>query len=224
MPININLLAEAQAAEELRRRDPVKRAVFIGISLVAVFFVWYAAVMALALEAKGTDTGVQTAIDSKTNAYGQVLLEQKSLDSAKAKLAALNKLQATRFLQGNLLNALQMATVNGVQLTGMSLDQNYFLQPGTDSQNNNGHTIPGRPASVTERITLRLDGRDYSAIPGNQINNFMGVIVKQDFFQHVLSKTNAIELTGPPSASQPDSNGKTFVTFSLQSQFPEKTR
>jgi len=27
MPIRINLLAEAQAAEDLRRRDPVKRSV-----------------------------------------------------------------------------------------------------------------------------------------------------------------------------------------------------
>ena len=34
MPIHLNLLAEAQAAEELRRRDPVKRASFIGVSLV----------------------------------------------------------------------------------------------------------------------------------------------------------------------------------------------
>ena len=30
MPIRINLLAEAQAAEEMRRKDPVKRAVWIG--------------------------------------------------------------------------------------------------------------------------------------------------------------------------------------------------
>ncbi|HEY3760181.1 MAG TPA: hypothetical protein VGN23_00335 [Verrucomicrobiae bacterium] len=224
MPINLNLLAEAQAAEELRRRDPVKRAVFIGVSLVAVFVVWYAAVMALALTAKETDSSAETAIDAKTNAYNQVLVEQKNLDSAKAKLTALKKLQANRFLQGNLLNALQVATVNGVQLTGMSLDQNYFLQPGTDSQNNNGTTIPGRPATVTERITLRLDGRDYSTTSGDQINNFVGVIVKQPYFQQVLTKTNAVQLTGPPSAPQQDSNGKTFVTFSLQCQFPEKLR
>jgi hypothetical protein len=224
MPISLNLLAEAQAAEELRRRDPVKRAIFIGISLVAVFFVWYAAVLALALAAKETDTGVETAINAKTNAFNQVLLEQRSLDSAKGKLVALNKLQSNRFLQGNLLNALQMATVNGVQLTGMSLDQNYFLQPGTDSQNNNGSSIPGRPPSVTERITLRLDGRDYSANPGDQINNFMGVIVKQAYFQQMLAKTNAVQLTSPPSAPQEDNNGKNFVTFSLQCQFPERTR
>jgi hypothetical protein len=223
MPININLLAEAQVAEELRRRDPVKRAIFIGISLVAVFMVWYAAVAAYALAAKANDTGVEVAIDAQTNAFNQVMVAQRSLDLAKAKLTALNKLQAQRFLQGDLLNALQLATVNGVQLAGMGLIQNYYLQPGTDNQSNNGSSIPGRPATVTERITLRLDGLDYSANPGDQINNFMAVIAKQPYFQQSLAKTNAIELTSPPSAPQ-DDNGKSYVTFSLQCQFPEKTR
>ena len=30
MPIRLNLLAEAQAAEDLRRRDPVKRALWLA--------------------------------------------------------------------------------------------------------------------------------------------------------------------------------------------------
>lgn len=217
------MLAEAQAAEEMRRRDPVKRAIFIGVSFVAVFFVWYAAVAAYALAAKANETGVEVMIDAQTNAYSQVMVKQKALDSARSKLAALKKLQSQRFLQGNLLNALQMATVNGVQLTGMGLEQDYFLQPGTDAQNNNGVSIPGRPPSVTERITLRLDGRDFSANPGDQINNFMAVIAKQPYFQEMLAKTNAIQLTSPPSAPQ-DDNGRSFVTFSLQCEFPERAR
>jgi len=40
MPIRLNLLAEAQAAEEARRRDPVKRAIWIGALLVSVVLVW----------------------------------------------------------------------------------------------------------------------------------------------------------------------------------------
>ncbi len=223
MPININLLAEAQAAEELRRRDPVKRAIFIGISLVVVFFVWYTAVIAYGLAVKASKDGVEENIDAQTNAFSQVMVAQKALDTAKLKLAALKKLQAQRFLQGNLLDALQMTTVNGVQLTGLSVEQDYFLQPGTDSQNNNGVNIPGRPSAVTERITLRLDGRDFSANPGDQINNFMALIVKQPYFKQMLAKTNAVQLTSPPSAPQ-DDNGKSFVTFSLQCQFPEHTR
>ena len=40
MPIRLNLLAEAQAAEELRRRDPVKRAIWIGALILAAMLVW----------------------------------------------------------------------------------------------------------------------------------------------------------------------------------------
>ena len=35
MPIRINLLAETQAAENLRRRDPVKRFAYVGALLAA---------------------------------------------------------------------------------------------------------------------------------------------------------------------------------------------
>jgi hypothetical protein len=40
MPIRINLLAEAKAAEELRRHDPVKRVIFVGALAVALTLVW----------------------------------------------------------------------------------------------------------------------------------------------------------------------------------------
>src|SRR5437588_812625 len=40
MPIRINLLSEAQAAEELRRKDPVKRAVLASALLVAGMLCW----------------------------------------------------------------------------------------------------------------------------------------------------------------------------------------
>ncbi|MGC3957234.1 MAG: hypothetical protein QM813_04480 [Verrucomicrobiota bacterium] len=40
MPIRLNLLAEAQAAEELRRNDPVKRALWVSVLLIALVLVW----------------------------------------------------------------------------------------------------------------------------------------------------------------------------------------
>ena len=36
MPIRLNLLAEAQAAEEARRRDPVKRAIWLAALIIAL--------------------------------------------------------------------------------------------------------------------------------------------------------------------------------------------
>jgi len=40
MPIRLNLLAEAQAIEEMRRHNPVKRAIWVGALLVCLMLVW----------------------------------------------------------------------------------------------------------------------------------------------------------------------------------------
>jgi len=92
MPIHINLLAEAQAAEELRRRDPVKRAVFIGISLVVIALMWSGMVEVNAMMAREHLYGVQMEIDSKTNAYQHVVADQNKIATIQKKLAALQKL------------------------------------------------------------------------------------------------------------------------------------
>ena len=77
MPIHINLLAEAKAAEDLRRRDPVKRAIYIGVSLVLALLVWSGMVEMDVIMAKQSLTGMQIAIDVKTNAYQRVSAQQK---------------------------------------------------------------------------------------------------------------------------------------------------
>lgn len=215
MPIRINLLAEAKAAEEFRRRDPVKRAVFLGTTLVVVFLGWAGIVAIFAMGARATLTSVQTAITAKTNAYDHVMLEHRRLVQTQDKLKALQKLQSARFLQGNLLNALQHATLEGVQLTQMRVDQSYVLleAPG-------GHTNDDR---VQENITLHLTAKDSSANPGDEVNPFQSVIAKQPYFEAMLSKTNGVELAGPPSPVQVG-GGKPYVTFVVNCHFIEHIR
>ena len=53
MPIRINLLAEAQALEDLRRRDPVKRASWAGLLLVLLVLVWISSLQLKAMIARG---------------------------------------------------------------------------------------------------------------------------------------------------------------------------
>jgi len=223
MPIHINLLAEAQAAEELRRHDPVKRAIFISILLVAVSLLWSGMVEVNAILAKERFDGVQTAINAKTNPYQRVMSDKNKIEALQRKLTALQKLQASRFLQGSLLNALQHATVDNVQLTRLRMDQAYFLTEGTDSQTNGDRVIAGRPATVKERIIVHLDARDFSANPGDQVNKFREAIVKQDYFQRMLDKTNGVHLANPPSPPQTDA-GKPYVTFTLDCHYLEVTR
>jgi hypothetical protein len=223
MAIHINLLAEAQAAEELRRRDPVKRAIFIGSSLVVLALVWSGMVEVNVILAREGFTGVQTAIAARTNADQHAMVDQRSVDLAKTRLAALDKLQMARFLQGNLFNALQQATVDGVQLTRLRLDQSYFLTEGTDNQTNGDRIIYGRPPTIRERITVHLNARDFSANPGDQVNKFMAAITKQSYFHAMLDKTNGVQLTSPPSAPQTD-GGKPYVLFELECRYPDQIR
>lgn len=223
MPIHINLLAEAQAAEDLRRHDPVKRAIFTGLSLVVVSLVWSGMVEVNAFLAKESFIGVQMAINAKTNAYQRVMSDQKKIATIQIKLAALQNLQTNRFLQGSLLNALQHATVDGVQLTRLRVDQAYFLTEGTDAQTNGNRVIAARPATIKERIIAHLDARDFSANPGDQVNKFKESIAKQAYFQPMLAKTNGVQLANPPSAPQTDA-GKPYVMFTLDCRYPEATR
>ena len=223
MPIHINLLAEAQDAEESRRRDTVKRAIFIGVSLVVVALGWSGVVEVNAFLAKERFIGVQGSINAQTNVYQHVESERKKIATIQTKLAALQKMRDARFLQGSLLDALQHATVDNVQITRLRVDQAYFLTEGTDAQTNGDRVVAGRPASVKERIIAHLDARDFSANPGDQVNKFKEAIAKQTYFQAMLDKTNGVQLANPPSAPQNDA-GKLYVMFTLDCRYPEVAR
>src|SRR6516225_432340 len=130
MPIHLNLLAETQAADELRRRDPVKRMIFSGVLVVALIFVWWSWLQLRVMVANSNLSQLEAQIQSHTNAYQVVMVNQKKIADAKANLTALQKLANSRFLQGNLLNALQHATTPGVQLLRLAVSQTYLASTG----------------------------------------------------------------------------------------------
>jgi len=223
MPIRINLLAEAQVAEDLRRRDPAKRVLFAGALLVAVALVWSSSLMLKAMLAKKDLAMVQGEIQTRTNEYDRILLNSKKTADAQNKLDELKKLSAARFLQGSLLNALQHATVPGVQLTRLRVDQTYAFTEGTKAQTNRFGTVAGRPPIVTERVLVTLDAKDSSATPGDQVNRFSELLTQQSYFQTMLDKTNGVRLASlSPPQTGPD--GKPYVLFTVECRYPPQSR
>jgi hypothetical protein len=224
MPIRINLLAEAQAAEELRRRDPIKRIIFGGLLLVALVLVWWSWLQLRVMVAHSNLSQIEGEIQSHTNAYQMVLTNQKKIAATKNDLTALQNLTNDRLLQGNLLNALQQATVPGVQLMRLRVDQTYDVIDATGPQTgDDGRVTTGKPGNVTERITVTLDARDYSSNPGDAVNKFKDVISEEPYFQAALDKTNGVRLTNlsPP---QVGADGKPSVLFTLQCTYPPRIR
>jgi hypothetical protein len=222
MPIRINLLAEAKAAEELRRHDPVKRVIFVGALAVAVTLVWSSSLQLETMLAKKTVFDKQTEIAARTNEFQRVLTDQKKTVAAKEKLNALKKMTNSRFLQGNLLNALQQVTVDGVRLARLKVDQDYFYTAGTPSQTNKNGVILGRPSTLTEKIVVWLDARDSSANPGDQVNKFKEAVANQSYFKATLNKTNGVQLINLSAPQAVD--GKPCVLFTLKCNFPEYAR
>jgi hypothetical protein len=223
MPIHINLLAEAQIAEDLRRRDPVKRAIYAGVFLVVLALVWSSSLQLAVVINRSDLNQVETRIETRTNDWQTVLDSQKKIFDVRSKLTALQQLSAARFLQGNFMNALQQLNLDGVQLAHVRVDQSYFTVPGTPNQTDNGRVILGHPATTTEKIVLTLDARDVSASPGDQVNKFKEAIANQAYFKMILNKTNDVLLTSlSPSQTGPD--GKPCVLFTLECDLPQQTR
>jgi hypothetical protein len=219
MPIRINLLAEAQALEDLRRRDPVKRAIFVGIILVVLMLAWSSSLQLKAIIAKGELNRIESSVASRSNEYAEVLGNQKKLADINRRLESLSKLAASRLLYGTLFNALQQSTIDDVQLMRFRADQSYVLNEDPKAK---AGTAGAKPASVTERIVLTLDAKDSGANPGDQVNKFKQAVADCSYFQSILGKTNEVRLTSlsPPQGM----GGKPFVLFTLECKYPERTR
>lgn len=223
MPIRINLLAEAQALEELRRRDPVKRAVLVGALLVVAVLVWSSSLWLRAVAAKGELNRIEGDLASNTNKFAEARAAQQELQDVRLKLAALRDLATNRFLNGNLLDALQHATVPNVELTHIRVDQSYVLTPESKPKTEGGRTIPAKPATVTEKIGVTLEARDYSQVAGAALPAYKQALTELPYFQKALARTNDIQLRDYSSPKN-GGEGRSFITFKLEIAYPEKTR
>jgi hypothetical protein len=125
MPIRINLLAEQQAAEEARRRDPVKRVAMAGGALALVMVFW---ICSLHLEAGGARAEL-------TRYEGRLLSVEENSKDARAnraaasemegRLAQLERYSTNRFYSATLLNALQHIIVDDVRVVHLQTAHRY---------------------------------------------------------------------------------------------------
>ena len=226
MPIRINLLAEAQAAEEERRRDPVKRGTFVAACLVSLVAAWAMTLQFKVIAAKMELNGLDSKWKAIEQNYKAAVAAQRSSIETEQKLAALQRMTTNRFLWGNALNAFQqtLGTMDDVQIVRLKADQLYSLSEGTPNRTNGTTVIPGKHASATEKIFLTLDAMDTSQQPARRVKQFKEAIGTVTYFKENLTKTNGVMLMSQ-SAPQNSPNGRqTFVMFQLKCSFPDKTR
>jgi len=228
MPIRLNLLAEAQAAEEARRRDPVKRAIWIGAVLMSLMLAWSMSLQFKGMMAKRELARVSEEMNRYRGDYAKVQDTQKKVDDVSQKVNALKQLSESRFLQANLLNALQLTNTDDVQLVHLKTDQSYIPHEAVKAQTNANCVVPGKPATVTEKVVVNLEGSDSSPNPGEQVNKYKEAISGLPYVKDFLGKTNLVILKNQSQRqmlpSQGGIVGREGVLFTLECRAADRTR
>jgi hypothetical protein len=223
MPIRLNLLAEQQAAEELRRRDPVKRATWIAGTAVGVLVVWGGYLQIRLLAEMREVRHYEKAWKALEKDYKIVSANIDRTAEAVQKRAALVSLATNRFLWAPMLNALQYTWVDDVQIVHLKTDQSFTLTEGIKpSTNSAGIMSRGKPPTSREKILLTIEAKDYSVKSGNQIFKFQEKLNAESYFKTNLQKIELSNRSQPQT--DPANLNRPFVQFTLECRYPENVR
>jgi hypothetical protein len=224
MPIRVNLLAEAQALEEDRRRDPVKRAL-LGAALAVVCVLFWSGMLQMKIVFARSDLGsLQAKWTQIEKSYQAVVEHRRAMIEAEDKLQALDQYSTNRFLWGTALNALQQSLlgVEGVHFTRFRTEQLFTL---TEEPPPPGKPEAAKPATATEKISMTIDALDGSLQPGGEmITRFKEVLTRIPYFQATLHKTNGVLLTSRSAPQAGPMASTPYVTFTFQCSLPERVR
>ena len=220
MPIRINLLAEAQAAAELRRKDPVKRGIWVGSFLVCVVVLWIAKLQLDISFENHSYSDLEADWKSKMNKYSTVTNEQSKIGEVNRKLAELDVLHTNRFLWAPVFNALQKTVVDQVQVTRLIGAQTLVKEEGHDvGTGANRRHVPG---AMIEKVSLSIEAEDLK--PSDETyNRFKEALCTFDFFTTRLQRRDGFVMDGVlgPLTVDPVDPNRQFRTFTLASHFPE---
>jgi hypothetical protein len=223
MAIRINLLAEQQAAEEMRRKNPVKLAIWIASFCVVVVLLW---ILELQLEigvSKKTSNALEQSWKDNTARYAAVTNNMAKMAQLDRKLTALDRLATNRFFWAPILNALQQTMISDIQVIRLTGVQKYEKEDAR--MVGTGATAKRIPGQMAETTSLFIDAKDFNPNAQNY-NTFKETLCNFDFFVKSLGRKDGFILDGTLSAPTVEASdpNRQFVTFRLASHWPEVRR
>lgn len=219
MPIRINLLAEELHAAEMRRRDPVKRAVLLAVVIVGSVIAWYLSLLAqkgLKSAAVARNKAELAALEDESKTAREALGGVTELEK---RINQLNNLATNRVLWGSFLNAMQKVVLPEVPVTQLRVSQTYDIEPARM----NGR-VP-QPAMSTEFITVTVTARDYGKPAEQLYDRFRQQVLANDLMKQHLDEEKGItfESFGGPTPDRNDAS-KSFVPFTMRMNFKRVER
>ncbi len=225
MPIRINLLEENLVQEEQRRKDPVKRAVWIGGFIVFLVGLWALRTQTALMSARSElarDSASFQAIEKK---FSNVSEDNRALGDIDVKLGALARYSTNRFLWGSALQAVQSSITDDIQFTRLRTLQTYRAIEPEPPKKSAGKTIPGKPGASFESMTITVDAKDYARPAVQNYNRLKTSMTTNSFFNTFLKGTDGFKLANVSQpVADPAEPGRQFIAFSVEAVFPEVQR
>jgi hypothetical protein len=225
MPLRINLLAEVQAAEDMRRRDPVKRAILAGVLLVLGVGLWCAQKQTQLMVAKAELARMSATWGNEEKNFQQVNEMLRNVGDLEKRLHALVRASTNRFLMGSMLHELQFVAPADIHFTRLRTEQGYLVTPAEPPKKEGTKMVAGKRASSRESMRVVIDAKDYAPLETQNYNAFKMALSTNDLFAARLKDVGGFKLS---TLSQPvpdaTKGGRTFVSFSLEASFPETVR
>jgi len=204
----------------MRRKDPVKRSIWIGGFVVFVVLLASATLQFKIIAARSDVGALQASWKSIEKQVTEVNDHRNNTREIEKRLSAIDQFTTNRVLWASTLNALQHTPVPGVQIIHLRTEQIFALNENVKARTNDASAARSKGPTVTERALLTLEGRDFA--DGNQVQNQKQTLSSNPYFESTLQKTNKVQLT---SLSAPQSEGgRPYRAFGLQLFFEEKER
>jgi septation ring formation regulator EzrA len=226
MPIKLNLLAEAQLEEEMRRKDPVRYSIYCAVGIILAFGIWIGTNQMLISSKERDVKSLTTMFEQMKPQYNLVLSNMAKINELNQRLNLLTNYVTNRFLWGNVLNALQQCMTNvstDIQFTRFRTEQNFQVtSPSVVTKGDKKVVIPG---SSVEKIKFIIEAKDYGKEEDDNITKLREAIAEFPYFKQRLDKSRGVRLESmSPRISDAANPGRTYVVFTLECQFPDITR
>jgi hypothetical protein len=219
MPIRINLLAEQQAEEEARRRDPVKRAVWVVAVGALLMALWAGLLFTKGSQAATALSDSQARLAKIEKEAGVTRTNMQDIARIEKKMDALVALATNRFLWAPQLDVMQRAISAKIQLTRVRASQSYTA---TAAEKSPDGKKPGKKASVSERVVVTIEGKDFGTIEEQNYGKFKEQMFKDAYFRTALTNESGLQFKSfSPIIIEPSGS---YFRFILECSFPEKIR
>lgn len=196
MPIRINLLAEQQAAEDARRRDPVKRAFWAGGAVVAVMVLWAVSLQFRVAAAKAELSNYTSRLSSLNENSTEARQSWAEASSIESRLNNLQRYTTNRFLCATALDAMQQLEVDDVRVMHLQTSHAYSSNAPTIIKTN--LVIPLASRKGWQFWKSSPPPVDVASLVSNQVNvltNKLALGPSVPFTTKVEVTTNATQVT-----------------------------